>query len=119
MAKIILFQGPRCHKPSLQPCDAELRARLSVETACQIGAIFLLMAVIATAAAVGFWARHGFGPMDPTAITRVASHVAVLGALGMQSVTNGCLWGLLNQTAPVATPDDHPETVAAALTPSA
>ncbi|MGL4238268.1 glycosyltransferase family 2 protein [Tabrizicola sp.] len=79
-----------------------LRARLSVDTACQVGAVFLLMAVLATLASVGFWAFNGFGPLDPGTITRTASLVAVLAALGVQSVTNGFLWGLLNQNAPVA-----------------
>ncbi|MES2333562.1 MAG: glycosyltransferase family 2 protein [Pseudomonadota bacterium] len=91
-----------------------LRARLSVETACQVGAIFLFMAVIATASSVGFWAWNGFGPMDPSAMTRVASLVAVLGALGMQSVTNGFLWGLLSQRAPAETPATYAEELAAA-----
>jgi hypothetical protein len=79
-----------------------LRARLSVDTACQVGAVFLLMAFFATLASVGFWAWRGFGAMDPSTMTRTASLVAVLAALGMQSVTNGFLWGLLNQKAPVA-----------------
>lgn len=95
-----------------------LRARLSVETACQVGAIFLFMAVIATASSVGFWAWNGFGPMDPSAMTRVASLVAVLGALGMQSVTNGFLWGLLSQRAPAETPAAYTDGLAAAPTPN-
>ena len=33
-------------------------------------------------------------------MTRIGSLVAVLGALGMQSVTNGFLWGLMNQKSP-------------------
>jgi Glycosyl transferase family 2 len=77
-----------------------LRARLSVETACQVGAVFLLMAFLATMAAVGFWAYHDFGPLEPGTMTRTASLVAVLSALGMQSVTNGFLWGLLTQQVP-------------------
>jgi hypothetical protein len=76
-----------------------LRARLSVDAACQVGAVFLFMAFVATLASVGFWGWHGFGQLDPGTMTRVASLVAVLSALGVQSVTNGFLWGLLNQTA--------------------
>ncbi|MBN8632883.1 MAG: glycosyltransferase family 2 protein [Rhodobacterales bacterium] len=82
------------------PRFERLRARLTVDAACQIGAVFLLMALIATLASVGFWASHGFGPLEPGTMTRTASLVAVLAALGMQSVTNGFLWGLLNQKAP-------------------
>ncbi|MBL9047642.1 MAG: glycosyltransferase family 2 protein [Tabrizicola sp.] len=77
-----------------------LRGRLSVDTACQIGAVFLLLALLVTLGSVGFWASSGFGPLDPGKITRMASLVAVLAALGMQSVTNGFLWGLMNQKAP-------------------
>lgn len=87
-----------------------LRARLSVEAACQVGAVFLVMAVLATLGSVGFWAAHDFGPLEPGTMTRIASLVAVLGALGMQSVTNGFLWGLLNQRSPVAAMD-HPARV--------
>ncbi|MBP9048246.1 MAG: glycosyltransferase family 2 protein [Tabrizicola sp.] len=83
------------------PRFERLRARLSVDTACQIGAVFLLMAFLATVASVGFWASRGFGPLEAGTITRTASLVAVLAALGVQSVTNGFLWGLLTQKAPV------------------
>lgn len=86
-----------------------LRARLSVDTACQVGAVFLLMAFVATLASVGFWAWRGFGAMDPATMTRTASLVAVLAALGMQSVTNGFLWGLLNQKAPVVADEAEAE----------
>ena len=90
-----------------------LRARLSVDTACQVGAVFLLMAFLATLASVGFWAYHGFGELTPGTMTRTASLVAVLSALGVQSVTNGFLWGILNQSAPEVSPE-----AAEALTPA-
>ncbi|MFE3835778.1 glycosyltransferase family 2 protein [Pseudogemmobacter sonorensis] len=79
------------------PRFARLRARLSVESACQTGAAFLALALAATLVSVGFWARGGFGPLDPGAITRAASLVAVLSAVGLQCVTNGFLWGLMSQ----------------------
>lgn len=82
------------------PRFERLRARLSVDTACQVGAVFLVMAFLATVASVGFWASRGFGPLEAGTITRTASLVAVLAALGVQSVTNGFLWGLLTQKAP-------------------
>jgi glycosyltransferase involved in cell wall biosynthesis len=87
------------------PRFERLRVRLSVDAACQVGAVFLLMAMLATLASVGFWAWRGFGAMDAATMTRTASLVAVLAALGVQSVTNGFLWGLLNQKAPVASVD--------------
>jgi glycosyltransferase involved in cell wall biosynthesis len=83
-----------------------LRARMSVEAACQVGAVFLLMAFLATLGSVGFWAAHDFGPLEPGTMTRIASLVAVLGALGMQSVTNGFLWGLMNQKSPALAADE-------------
>lgn len=79
-----------------------LRARLTVDTACQAGAGFILLAVLATIGSVWFWASAGFGTLDGGTITRLAALVAVLAALGVQSVTNGFLWGLLNQKAHVA-----------------
>lgn len=83
------------------PRFERLRARLSVESACQGGAIFLGLALVATIASVGHWAANGFGPIDPGTITRAASLVAVLSALGLQSFTGGFLWGLMTQKAPV------------------
>ncbi len=79
-----------------------LRRRISVDTACQLGAVFILMAVVATVGSVWFWAGAGFGALDAGTITRMAALVAVLAALGVQSVTNGFLWGLLNQKPHVA-----------------
>lgn len=95
------------------PRFERLRAKLSVDTACQVGAVFLLTAFLATVASVGFWASRGFGPLDAGTITRTASLVAVLAALGVQSVTNGFLWGLLTQKAPVEamTPQAAPAQV--------
>lgn len=83
-----------------------LRARLSVDLACQIGAVFLLAALVVFGAAFAVWAYDGFGPLDPASITRRASLVAVLSALGVQSVTNGFLWGLLNQNGPLPVAED-------------
>ena len=89
------------------PLFDRLRSRLSVDTACQVGAVFLIAAAVATLASVGYWASRGFGPLEAGAITRTASLVAVLSALGVQSVTNGFLWGLLTQKAPE--PAEAPE----------
>ncbi len=82
------------------PKFERLQSKLSVDSACQVGAVFLLMALVATIASVGLWASRGFGALDAGTITRTASLVAVLAALGVQSVTNGFLWGLLSQKAP-------------------
>jgi hypothetical protein len=86
------------------PRFERLRNRLSVETACQGGAVFVLLAVLATIASVAQWAANDFGPIDPGTITRAASAVAVLAALGLQSLTGGFLWGLLSQKLPTSVP---------------
>lgn len=88
-----------------------LRARLSVDLACQIGAVFLLVALVVFGAAFAVWAYDGFGPLDPASITRRASLVAVLSALNVQSVTNGFLWGLLNQNGPLPVAEDRGQPV--------
>lgn len=80
------------------PAFERLRQHLSVEMACKIGAVFLLLAVIATGGAVTGWVRAGLGPLEPFGITRSAALVAVLSSLGMQSVTFGFLWGLMSQS---------------------
>ena len=90
-----------------------LRARLSVDVACQIGGSFLLVALGVTVIVVSRWASDGFGALDPASITRSASLVAVLAALGVQSVTNGFLWGLLNQNGPATHTETDPVSPAA------
>jgi len=87
-----------------------LRTRLSVDVACLIGASFLFLASVATAVSVAQWGYRGFGQMDPGLITRMASLVAVLTALGVQSITNGFLWGLLNQNSRTPAAADRNET---------
>lgn len=94
LARLFAVQG------NLLPSSARfeaLRRRISVDTACQLGALFILLAVLATLGSVWFWAGAGFGALEAGMIVRMAALVAVLTALGVQSVTNGFLWGLLNQ----------------------
>ncbi|MFZ1467372.1 MAG: glycosyltransferase family 2 protein [Paracoccaceae bacterium] len=83
-----------------------LQGRLSVDAACQAGAVLFLFGLIAAGASLAYWGAHGFGELDPSLIARSTSLAAVLVALGAQSVANGFLWGLLTQTvsqpAPVA-----------------
>ncbi|MBW7920656.1 MAG: glycosyltransferase family 2 protein [Rubellimicrobium sp.] len=91
-----------------------LRARLTVEGACTAGGGLLALALAATAVSVGIWAARGFGPLEPGAITRAASLVAVLSAMGMQAITGGFLWGLLGQKMTRPAPAAAPEPVVAA-----
>ena len=78
-----------------------MRKTFNVDTACKWGALLLALAVITTGVAVFRWAQTGFGDLDTATIARSASLVSVLAGLGLQSVTNGFLWGLLNQNLPV------------------
>lgn len=82
------------------PRFERLRGYLSVDVACRFGAAFVLMGVAVALAAVTAWARAGFGDLDPGTIARPAALAVVLATLGVQSVTNGFLWGLLNQRVP-------------------
>ncbi|QYZ69662.1 glycosyltransferase family 2 protein [Neotabrizicola shimadae] len=77
-----------------------LRNWLTVDVACRYGAAFLILGVTVALAAVTAWARAGFGDLDPGTIARPAALAVVLATLGVQSVTNGFLWGLLNQRVP-------------------
>jgi hypothetical protein len=74
-----------------------LQSWLSVDVACQVGALLLVMGIVVAAASVGYWGLSGFGDLDPSVIARSTSLSAVLAALGAQSVANGFLWGLLTQ----------------------
>ena len=97
------------------PRFERLRRRLTVDAAAQAGAAFLLLAFVATLGAVGYWSAQGFGPLEPGSITRLAALVAVLAALGVQSVTNGFLWGLMTQKLPAEATPAPVETAAAQI----
>ncbi|MEO8531321.1 MAG: glycosyltransferase family 2 protein [Deltaproteobacteria bacterium] len=80
------------------------RSRITTDLASTIGGAFVLLALIATLWAVIRWAQVGFGDLEPEKMIRIASAVSVFMALGVQSITNGFLWGLLNQNVPMLTP---------------
>ncbi len=82
-----------------------LQASLSVDKACQAGAVLFVFGLIAAGASLAYWSANGFGALDPAVIARSTALAAVLVALGAQSVANGFLWGLLNQTVKPATAD--------------
>ncbi len=82
--------------PSSDRFEAQ-RKLMSVDTACIIGGALLLMSMILTIASVVFWGSLGFGDLDPSAIVRTASLVVVSGSLGIQAITSGFMWGLLEQ----------------------
>jgi glycosyltransferase involved in cell wall biosynthesis len=74
-----------------------LRGRITVNAACLLGGVLMLLALGATAAAIGIWGAAGFGSLDPEMIVRPAALATVSAALGAQTITTGFLWGLLNQ----------------------
>ena len=79
------------------PDFKRLREKISVDNACILGATFLLGALVATVGAIVFWGQSGFGDLNPSAIVRPASLAVVCAALGVQTITSGFLWGVLNQ----------------------
>lgn len=85
-----------------------LRGWLSVDVACRFGAAFVILGLTVALAAVVSWAGAGFGDLDAGTIARPAALSVVLATLGVQSVTNGFLWGLLNQRVPGLDPTPAP-----------
>jgi glycosyltransferase involved in cell wall biosynthesis len=75
----------------------QLRSRITVNGACLLGGGLMVVALGATAAAIGIWGAAGFGGLDPVTIVRPAALATVSAALGAQTITTGFLWGLLNQ----------------------
>ena len=82
-----------------------LRDRISVDNACIIGGILLLVALIATLAGVFSWGATGFGDMVATEIVRPAALAVVSASLGVQVITTGFLSSMLQQ--PIR-PDPEP-----------
>ena len=76
---------------------AALRKKVTVDNACKIGAALLLLSILLTIGSVVFWGTSGFGDLEPSVIVRAASLVVVSASLGVQSITSGFLWGLLEQ----------------------
>jgi glycosyltransferase involved in cell wall biosynthesis len=74
-----------------------LRSRITVNAACLVGGGLMVVALAATAGAIGIWGAAGFGSLDPVTIVRPAALATVSAALGAQTITTGFLWGLLNQ----------------------
>jgi glycosyltransferase involved in cell wall biosynthesis len=74
-----------------------LRSRITVNAACLLGGGLMVVALAATAGAIGIWGAAGFGSLDPVTIVRPAALATVSAALGAQTITTGFLWGLLNQ----------------------
>ena len=72
-------------------------ARINVDNACIVGGALLVCSLLSLVAAVGFWGKLGFGDLDAGVIVRAASVVVISASLGIQAITSGFLWGLLEQ----------------------
>ncbi|WP_333711850.1 glycosyltransferase family 2 protein [Yoonia sp.] len=79
------------------PRYARLRDKISVDNACILGGLLLLVALIATLAGVFSWGATGFGDMVATEIVRPAALAVVSASLGVQIITTGFLSSMLQQ----------------------
>jgi hypothetical protein len=73
------------------------KSRLSVDNACIVGGILLLVALIATLSGVFSWGATGFGDLDASRIVRPATLAVVAASLGVQIITTGFLAAMLQQ----------------------
>jgi glycosyltransferase involved in cell wall biosynthesis len=74
-----------------------LKSKLSVDNACIVGGILLLIALISTLSGVFSWGATGFGDLDPSRIVRPAALAVVCASLGVQVITTGFLSAMLQQ----------------------
>ena len=79
---------------------ARMQSRITVDNACIAGGLLLLIALLATLWSVSFWARAGFGDLVASQIVRPAALAVVTASIGVQTITFGFLWGILNQRLP-------------------
>lgn len=79
------------------PRYERLGGKISVDNACIIGGMLLLIALIATLAGVFSWGATGFGDMVESEIVRTAALAVVSASLGVQVVTTGFLSSMLQQ----------------------
>ena len=81
-----------------------LRSKISVDNACILGALLLLVSLVATMAGVFSWRATGFGDLDPSQIVRPAALAVVCASLGVQVITTGFLSSMLQQPIRPTTP---------------
>jgi glycosyltransferase involved in cell wall biosynthesis len=74
-----------------------IASRINVDTMCQIGAVLLAGGAIAAIASISYWARAGWGNLDPSVIARPALFSVISASLGIQVITTGFLWGLMER----------------------
>lgn len=74
-----------------------LKTKITVDNACIVGGLLLLVALIATLSGVFSWGATGFGDLDPSGIVRPAALAVVCASLGVQTITTGFLSAMLQQ----------------------
>lgn len=74
-----------------------VRSKISVDNACILGGLLLLVSLIVTMSGVLNWAAADFGDLDPGQIVRAAALAVVCASLGMQVITAGFLSSMLQQ----------------------
>jgi len=79
------------------PRYERFRDKISVDNACIVGGLLLLVALIATLAGVFSWGATGFGDMVASDIVRPAALAVVCASLGVQVITTGFLSSMLQQ----------------------
>ncbi len=75
-----------------------LRNLISVDRACLFGALSLLVGILFALFAVSIWAGAGYGDLEAGVIVRPAAISVALISFGVQIVTGGFMWGLIDQT---------------------
>lgn len=74
-----------------------LAGAITVDRACQVGALLLLAGFSATIGAFVIWNNAGWGDLNPSVIARPAAFAVVCASLGIQATMAGFLWGLLGK----------------------
>jgi hypothetical protein len=100
---VIFFTLARLHAvlhrdfPTSRRFEA-LRRHVSVNRASLIGGALMVSGTLSAAFSVLYWVSRGLGDLDPSVIARPATLAVVAVSLGIQLVTGGFLWGLIESS---------------------
>lgn len=72
-----------------------LRRHVSVDRACLVGGALMIIGTGAAVFSVLYWVSRGLGDLDPSVIARPATLAVLAISLGIQIITGGFLWGLI------------------------
>ena len=74
-----------------------IRSKTTVDNACILGALLLLVSFGVTMASIFSWGATGFGDLEPSRIVRPVALAVVCASLGIQVITTGFLSSILQQ----------------------